>query len=287
MIELRRAKHGEEGAVAALWGRVFGDDEAFLARFYQCCVPFERMLVLVEDGVLRTILCAPDMTMEFPNGRSLKCGYMYALATDPDVRGNGFGRQMMEYGEVYLKGRGADCAILVPAEPSLFRFFDGLGYRPAFSHLRREIPGAQVAPEAGGAVPARPEEYNALRRRWLAGRCRSDCGDVLVSFQQFLARSAGGDIYRLDLPGGAGCAAVELDGEDAVVKELLCAPGDLDRAVAQLAARHPARRYVLRLPAWTPGGGQRVLWGAVRWLYDHPSPWWPAGEDAYLGLAFD
>lgn len=287
MVELRRAAAGEEQAVSALWSRVFGDGEVFLTEFYRRCVPFERMLVLEEDGVLRTILCAPDMIMRFPNGKSLRCGYMYALATDPSVRGKGFGRDMMRYGEVYLKGRGADCAILVPAEPSLFRFFDSLGYLPAFSHLRREIPGEQVSPTAEGIAPALPGEYNALRRRWLAGRCYADCDDDLVGFQQYLSRDTGGDIYQLDLPGGAGCAAVELDGDAAVVKELLCAPDDVDRALAQVASRHPADRYILRLPAWAQGPGERVLWGAVRWLYDRPSPWWPEGQDAYLGLGFD
>lgn len=287
MVELRRAKAGEEGAVAALWGRVFGDGEAFLAEFYRQCVPFDQMLVLEEDGVVRSILCAPEMTMRFPNGKSLRCGYMYALATDPAARGQGFGRDMMRYGEVYLKGQGADCAILVPAEPSLFRFFDSLDYIPAFSHIRRERSAAQTAPAEGEAVPAEPEEYNALRRRWLDGRCYADCGGSLVAFQQFLARDTGGDIYRLDLPGGTGCAAVELDEGTAVVKELLCAEQDVDRALAQVAARHPADKYILRLPAWSKGPGERVLWGAVRWLYGRPSPWWPGGQDAYLGLAFD
>lgn len=286
MVELRKARTGEEKAVAALWGRVFGDDEAFLAEFYRRCLPYERMLVLAEDGVVRSILCAPEMTMRFPNRKSLKCGYMYALATDPEARGQGFGRDMMRYGEVYLKNEGADCAILVPAEPSLFQFFDSLGYVPAFSHLRREIPGDQVVP-VEGAAPAEPGEYNGLRRRWLEGRCYADCGDGLVEFQRYLSQGTGGDLYRLDLPGGAGCAAVELDGRTAMVKELLCAPDDVGLALNQLALRHPAGRYVLRLPAWEKGPGGRVLWGAVRWLYGRPSPWWPAGQDAYLGLSFD
>ena len=286
MVELRKARAGEEKAIAALWGRVFGDDGAFLAEFYRLCVPYDQMLVLAEDSVVRSILCAPEMTMRLPNEKALKCGYMYALATDPEARNQGFGREMMRYGEAYLKNEGADCAILVPAEPSLFRFFDSLDYVPAFSHLRREVPGDQVVPERG-ADPATPGEYNSLRRHWLKGRCYADYGDDLVEFQRYLSQGTGGDLYRLDLPGGAGCAAVELDGETAMVKELLCAPVDLDRALAQVAARHPAGRYILRLPAWDKGFGGQVLWGVVRWLYDRPSPWWPAGQDAYLGLAFD
>jgi hypothetical protein len=141
--------------------------------------------------------------------------------------------------------------------------------------------------EAGALAPAVPAEYNALRRRWLAGRLYADCCDQLVAFQQYLARACGGDIYRLTLPGGDGCAVVELDGDQVVIKELLCDPSDTELALALLAERHPAEHYILRLPAWTEMPGQRVLWGAVRWLFDHPSPWWPEGDQGYLGLAFD
>ena len=52
-------------------------------------------------------------------------------------------------------------------------------------------------------------------------------------------------------------------------------------------ARQEAERYVVRRPVWSGEPGERVLWGAVRWLYDHPSPWCPEGTDGYLGLAFD
>lgn len=289
MIELRKAKPGEEHAVAALWSQVFGDDEAFLSQFHRLCVPFERMLALTEDGVLRSILCAPELTLRFPNGRSLKSGYMYALATDPAMRGRGFGKDTMRYGEVYLKDLGADCAVLVPAEPSLFEFFDCLKYVPAFSHIRREFSAEEVQPlrKEDRLAPAGPVEYNRIRRRWLEGRFYTDCGDDWVEFQQYLAQACGGDIYRLELPGGPGCAVVE-PGEDAVaVKELLCAPEDVERALALLCARHPGLRYVLRQPVWTGQPGERVTWGAIRWLYDHPSPWCPEGTDGYLGLALD
>lgn len=289
MIELRRAKNGEEMAISALWARVFGDDGGFLNEFYRCCASFDRVMVLVEDGKLRTILTAPLTTVRCPNGRELKAGYMYALATEPDIRGRGFGRDMMRYGETYLKSQGADCAILVPAEPSLFRFFDSLNYVPAFSHIRRELAGVccSTVQQGDAIAPAGAEEYNTIRRRWLEGRLFMNCTDQMIAFQRWLSQSCGGDIYKLKLPGGEGCAVVEVYEDGPVVKELLCAPEDVDRAAALLCARHPAGKCVLRLPVWAGQSGERVLWGAVRWLYDHPSPWWPEGTDGYLGVALD
>lgn len=289
MLELRRARPGEEAAVAELWARVYGDDGGFLDEFYRSCASFDRVMVLVEDGRLCTILTAPLVTVRCPDGRERKAGYMYALASDPAIRNRGFGRDMMRYGEEYLRGEGAECAVLVPAEPSLFRFFDSLHYAPAFSHLRREYAAADCpAPRPEDSLcSAGAAEYNAIRRKWLEGHLYMDCGDEMVGFQKYLALSSGGGIYRLELPGGAGCAVVELYDEVPVIKELLCAPEDLDRALGLLSACHPAGRYVLRLPAWMEADGERVRWGAVRWLTDGAPDGWPAGEDGYLGIALD
>lgn len=289
MIELRKARPGEEAAVAKLWETVFGDDRAFLERFYRDCAPFDQVMVLVEDGALCTFMTAPLVTMRGPEGREIKAGYLYALATEPAVRSRGFGREMMEYSQTFLREQGAQCALLVPAEPSLFRYFNGLGYPTAFSHLRREYTAAQCPKpwEWDSIRPAGPEEYNALRRKWLEGRLFMDCGDGMIRFQEYLAQESGGGLCRLELPGGPGCAVVERYGDTAVVKELLCAPEDIDRAVGLLGRAYPAEGYVLRLPSWAGREGERVLWGSVGWLGEDPAPWWPDGTEGYLGIALD
>jgi hypothetical protein len=164
-----------------------------------------------------------------------------------------------------------------------------LDYVPAFTHIRQEVEWADVPKDraGGGLVAVSGEEYNSLRDRLLDGKLYAGCSDRLVEFQQGLAQACGGDIYRLMLPSGDGCAVVEPDGEQVVIKELLCAEEDTNLALALLAERHPAKKYVLRLPPWSKRQGEQVTWGAVRWLYDRPSPWWPEGAQGYLGLAFD
>lgn len=289
MIQMRTARAEDAAAVSALWGEVFGDDEAFLRGFFARCAPFEGEWVLEEDGAVQTILTAPRLTVRLPDGAGLSAGYMYALATWPHLRGRGFGRDMMNFGAERLAAEGADCAVLVPAEPSLFRFFDSLDYTPAFSHLRRELAAAELPdPETGDALaPAGAAEYNELRRRWLEGRLYLDCTDDLIAFQRELAEGTCGGLWRLELPGGAGCAVTERDGDTLYVKELLCAEADSPRAAALLAAKTPAKRVVLRLPPWWEGPGERVTWGAVRHLSSRSRKVWPQGEDGWLGIALD
>ena len=289
MMELKTAGPGREQAVAELWAKVYGDDGGFLERFYADCVPFEDVTVAEEDGAVRTILTAPAVRVHLPEGREVPAGYMYALASEPTVRNRGLGRDMMRFGAKVWQEKGAACTLLVPAEPSLFRFFDSLGYVPAFSHLRREYTAADCPDpcEGDSVVPAGPEEYNALRRKWLEGRLYMDCPTGMIAFQQYLARESGGDLYRLELPGGTGCAVVEGYDGVPVIKELLCAPEDVDRALGQLKKTHPAERYVLRLPVWVGGAGERVLWGAVGFFEETPPAWWPEGTDGYLGIALD
>ena len=289
MIELRTAKPEEREAVAALWGQVFGDEADFLAGFYEKCAPYDETMVLAEDGVIGAILTAPVVGVRFPDGRAEKAGYMYALAADPAVRGRGFGRELMRFGAECLKEQGADWAVLVPAEPGLFRFFDRLNYTPAFSHLRREVRAGECSPVSSGdaIASATGAEYNALRRRWLEGRLYVDCPDGMVEFQKNVARESGGDLHRLTLPGGDGCAVVEMGEEGPVIKELLCARRDTERATALLCAAYPAERWTFRLPPWCGGEGERVVWGAVRRLHHRPPFRWPEETEGYLGIALD
>lgn len=283
MIEMRKAREEDLADGAALWTNVFGDDRQMQEDFRRLCAGGQPPLILRSDGALGAILSAAPMLLQCPNGRALAGWYLYALAAEPALRGQGFGAVLMGYAEELARLAGCDCAVLVPAQPSLFGYFEALGYEAAFYH-RVWVPEAGPVPLAV-PVPVAPGVYNVLRRGWLEGRAWVDWQDGPVAFQETLSIGSGGGLFRQDLPHGAGCIAVELSRDGTLVKELLCHPEDVDAAVGGLAGAFPGRSRVF-LPAWLERGERRP-WGMLRWLYGHPSPWVPRDQNGYFGLAFD
>ena len=174
--------------------------------------------------------------------------------------------------------RGCECLLTVPAEPELFGFFAKNGFRPGFS-LREAA--AQPAPAPAAEVS--PEEYAVLREGLLAGRAHTVYNSGQLAFQRGLCPHPGSGLYRLELAHGPGCAAVENWPGSPVVKELLCAKSDTEQGAGACAALCGAA-VTVRVPA-EPGEGRPF--GAVRWLAGKAPARWTAGQEGWLGLAFD
>ena len=83
MIEIHHARPPERDSAEELWRFAFGDGPEFQREFYRLCAP-EGPLVLLEDGELRSALALPRVSMILADGRRLRAGYVYALATRPD-----------------------------------------------------------------------------------------------------------------------------------------------------------------------------------------------------------
>ena len=141
MLELHQAHLEELIPAEALWSQVFGDDAAFQRDFY-ALTDLSGPLVLTEDGQVQAMLALPEVTLTFPDGWSVKGGYVYALATRPEARGRGYAGLLLRYACEILRKRQADCILTVPPHPPLFSFFFQKGLFPFSFHP----PGGGVAP---------------------------------------------------------------------------------------------------------------------------------------------
>ena len=71
MVEIRPSRVEELEEQKSLWKVAFGDDEAYIDLFYRTCVNPEDIIILAEDGTLRSMLALLPLEVELPSGERL------------------------------------------------------------------------------------------------------------------------------------------------------------------------------------------------------------------------
>lgn len=276
MIRIHHAHPAERAAAEELWTDTFGDGPELQRDFFRLCAP-QGPLVLLEDGELRSMLSLPELSLILPDGKKLRAGYVYAVATRPDCRGQGWAGLLLETAAGLAQNRGLDCLLTVPAEPGLFPFYKKHGFQPGF--YRREV---TAEPAPARLAELSPEGYAALREELLAGRTHTAYTAEQLAFQRAMRPGPGSGLYRLELAHGPGCAAVE-SLKQPLVKELLCRPEDEAQGAAACAALcgGPVKARVLA------GRSEGRPFAFVRWTEGTPASIRSAAGEGWLGLAFD
>lgn len=291
MIHIRQATPEELPQIKDLWKKCFGDPSAYIDVFYQTFAKPDQTLVVEEAGEINSMAVMLPSTMELPDGNEVSVGYVYALATNPYVQGKGHARQLLAYADQYLQERGCKAMILVPASPSLHRFFDALGMDECFATRKVEILTSNLTGKMDGASMEviTPSEYNAIRESYLKGTFHMTYTDHMIHFQQIGSHLAGGDLYKIEVDGQVGCAAIEyVQQRRLLVKELLLSPDKMTKAVEVIASQMDASRYHVRTPAFWDGlpGSYPQSFGMIKW-YDEALHKQFSHKEGYLGLAFD
>ena len=147
-ICIRQAVSADFPGIAALWQQAFGDSRESVQRFFES-FPNCRSFVAEEAGRIVSMVHAlpPILSPNTP------AAYLYAVATAKTHRGKGLCRRLMDFAERELKEEFVLC-VLTPGEPSLFRFYETLGYETSFYRSRNPFPGGEEISL---------EEYAALR----------------------------------------------------------------------------------------------------------------------------
>lgn len=294
MAEIRTGAAADIPKQKALWKIAFGDEDAYIDRFY-ANRDLSQSLLLFDGGVLCSMVSLLPMAVVLPDGRTAASAYIYALATYPQARGKGYARALLRAADTLLQKQGRDCVLVVPSGPSLHPFYQSAGFQECFSTRvatlaaaegRQAVQGMfQPLPSAGGA-----RQYNALRERLLAGTLHVSYPDTLIAYQQAISQAGNCGLFACRLHGAAALAAVEAaPGGVLAVKELLAGPGQTPRAAALLAQQLPAALYQVRTPVQSaplPGSEDRPM-GMVKWYNGALEQACRQGQPGYMGLLFD
>ncbi len=296
MLEIRTARQDELPELKSLFKRSFGDSDEFVDGYYKDYCSPEQTLVVIEDGELISMLTVLDVTYYIPGGEEFPVGYIYGLATNPHIQGKGHARQLMAYADQHLQKLGKKCLALVPASPSLHRYFESLGLVDCFSTRKVEVMSSALRdlPPLDASCklsPTTPKEYNEIRNDQLAKRLHIRYDEKLAEFQLFCSQLSQGGLYRLEIDGEVGCAAIEyVQKSRLLAKEVLISTHLQDKATQLIFENLSAGRYHIRTPAFWDGikGSYTQTFGMAKW-YDKELQQriFRMHQDSYFGLAFD
>ena len=202
----------------ALWKEAFGDSDAFLQVFFQTAFSPARCRLITENGRVLAALYWFDCLY-----RNSPIAYLYAIATKQSHRGQGLCRKLMEDTHRHLAALGYRGALLVPASPSLFDYYQKLGYGVASCLRELSCKRAEEPTEPIQLTPLSAHAYAKKRRALLPPDAVLQEGEGLAFLQTCAA------FYEAD-----GCLlAARADGTEPMLLELL---GDTRKAPYLLSA---------------------------------------------------
>lgn len=278
-IGLRRAIPTDLTRLKELWRCCFGDEEGYINLCFDTGRALEWVLVLETENTVRSMLLVFPQELTLPQGERVPVWYVYAFCTHPESQGKGYGRRLLAWAEECAAQAGAKAVMMVPGEPSLFRFYEQLGYETACFTWEIRISRGKNTPPLWNAERCDTETYNRLRETLLAGTSHITYPAESLAWQEMLCSASGGGLYHA----GTGIAVAECWGGNVVCKELL-APDVFQAAQAVLVALGAEEALVRTVP---PAGKEPKPFGVIRWLDGTLCACWNQGMGRYLALAFD
>lgn len=178
-IDFRQPRPEEEAPLRALFTEAFSDED-FTDLFFRTGYAPERCLAAL-DGELLAALHWFDCSLE-----GKKAAYIYGIAAFRRCRGRGVGSALIRAALEELETRGYEMVFLVPAEPSLFGYYERFGFR-AVSTIR-ELTLSAAAPLPLKKLTA--DEYAAARKKLLPAHSliqEGACLALLSGYAKFYA----------------------------------------------------------------------------------------------------
>lgn len=111
--------------IKRLWSVCFGDERSYVEFFLDNC-PHE-CIGLFHDNMLVSMLFLLDGKIG-----SFRIKYIYAACTQPEFRNRGYMAELISFSKDFCQNQKYDGLFLVPAEDSLYVYYQKMGFIPNF-----------------------------------------------------------------------------------------------------------------------------------------------------------
>ena len=175
-----------------LWCTVFRDPPELVETFLSL-LP-EMGIGCVADSqrqILGAAYLIDGFTLLQPGKLPVRCGYLYAVAADPAVRGRGLGSALSCKAAELGRLHGAELICTLPAEHSLYSWYGRVLSLTNQTSRRRFF--TSLLPE--GVQTLSPSAYLLRREALLEGTPHILPNNAAMEFEAALCRACGGGLY--------------------------------------------------------------------------------------------
>lgn len=128
---IRISDKSDINGIINLWKEAFGDSEREIMFFLDNRYKPENTLVVEESGKIASMLFLLEGEMKI-NNVCYPSYYLYAACTLKEFRGRGFMASLLSFAKETALKRNVDFICLLPAEDSLYKFYENHGYKAVF-----------------------------------------------------------------------------------------------------------------------------------------------------------
>ncbi len=186
-VILRQGSKKSIPLMKALWKEVFGDSDAFIDMFFSVFYKPSKAYLAFDGEELVSMLFYMDTGLKYFK-KSLKCAYLYGVATKASERSQGHFHLLHEKLLSDLENKRYDAVLVIPQSDSLASFYRELGYNCNIRRFEYRLLTHELEEVAN------PEEIWAVKK---ALHRRSSYGlSILETKLQFIHSREGHKFFR-------------------------------------------------------------------------------------------
>lgn len=281
--------------LSQLWQVCFLEKSRPANYFFNNAFRPENCLVYCMGGHAAAMLHILPAQLVQAGKEPVQAQYVFACATLPKYRSHGFMHSLLAYAGMVGAERGDRYSFLLPAEPSLYSFYEKAEYQEFFKMRIWELNRSQMQTLAGDAVAHKvlftAEQMNQIRTQ----NIKTKDGSVLWDDRAVWFAAGSHVMYggKLVCAGNSAAGAYALCrsmGDVCEATEWMTQPEGNALLAAQVLHEFPAAKtFRIRLPAWealSVGKSTSHVFGVVKPLGGYSMEVFASGAP-YLGLAMD